>query len=178
MISNGIFYSKLIYCINVWGGVWRIPGILDDKRRSSPTITLEDHRKLQVLQNVILRLKTGMGKATHVKTLLSEAKQLSVQQLAAYHSVLSIFKCISARQPGYMHNRLFPEINKNLKLRNTTNQDIQIGFELTLARSSFFYRASRIWNALELDAKTSTLVNKLKKKAKTWIKNHISECPY
>ena len=176
MICNGIFYSKLIYCISVWGGVWNIPGILDDKRRCNPAITLENHRRLQVLQNVVLRLKTRMGMDTPVKTLLYEAKQLSVQQLAAYHSMLSVYKCKLSKQPEYMYRRLFPDRNDNGILRYNL---IQIDYKLSLARSSFFYRASTIiWNALECDAKMASSVQKFKVLTKKWIKNNISECPY
>ena len=166
MICNGLFYSKLMNCISVWGGVWNIPGILDDKKRCNPAITLEDNRKLQVLQNVVLRLKTGLEIRTPVKTLLHEANQLSVQQLVAYHSVLSIFKCKRVSQPEYMHNRLFPDMNGNQNMRTTENLDIRIDFELSLARSSFFYRASRIWNSLYMDIKTAKSVTTFKKLTK------------
>ena len=56
MVANCLFYSKLIYCMSLWGSVWDIPGILDETERTSPTISKEDVRKLQTLQNTVLRL--------------------------------------------------------------------------------------------------------------------------
>ena len=140
MICNGLFYSKLIYCLSVWGGMWNLPNVLDDNRRCNPTITLEDNRKLQVLQNSVLRLKTGLCKETPVNTLLAEAKQLSVQQLTAYHSVLSVYKCKQSTQPEYIYNRLFPTNHNvgNRNLRTIDLQEIKIEFRLSLSRSSFF----------------------------------------
>ena len=35
IIANGLFNSKLIYGISVWGGVWNLPGVLDEEKRNS-----------------------------------------------------------------------------------------------------------------------------------------------
>ena len=56
MIINGLFNSKLIYGITVYGGVWGLPGIFTEDATNSTGITKEDMRKLQVLQNSALRL--------------------------------------------------------------------------------------------------------------------------
>ena len=37
--------SKLIYGISVWGGVWEIPGILNDVRRSAISLIKKDNKK-------------------------------------------------------------------------------------------------------------------------------------
>ena len=118
-----------------------------------------------------------MGKDTPIKTLLCQAKQLSLQQLVAYHSVLLVYKCRQVGQPEYLHNRLFPVINENNRLRTAAQQDIRIDFDLSLSRSSFFYRASRIWNALSLEAKESLTVRRFKTLTKQWIKDNISATP-
>ena len=173
LVCDGMFNSKLIYCISVWGGVWNLPGVYDDKKRCNPTITLEDNRKLQVLQNSVLRLKTRLCKETPVSTLLAETKQLSVQQLTAYHYVLAVYKCKQAMEPEYMYNRLFP---RNVVIRNfrrLTHQESRIDFELSLSRSSFFYRASRLWNGLQLEAKITEQVRTFKRLAKEWITKNI-----
>ena len=54
-VLNGMFNSKLIYRITVYGGVWGLPGKLNDDPVKSTSISKEDMRKLQVLQNVALR---------------------------------------------------------------------------------------------------------------------------
>ena len=56
MIINGLFNSKLIYGITVYGGVWGLPGIFTEDATNSTGITKEDMRKLQVFQNSALRL--------------------------------------------------------------------------------------------------------------------------
>ena len=52
LILNGLFTSKLIYGIAVYGGVWGIPGIpgiLNVEPVNSTSISKEDMRKPQVL---------------------------------------------------------------------------------------------------------------------------------
>ena len=79
MALDGIFTSKLIYGITVWGGIWGLPGSLDETNRKSTSITKEDMRKLQVLQNSALRTQTGSRYDVPTATLLSKTGQLSVQ---------------------------------------------------------------------------------------------------
>ena len=86
LILNGLFTSKLIYGITIYGGVWGLPGVLNEDPINSTSITKEDMRKLQVLQNSAIRLLLSKPRDTHVKTLLQESNQMSVHQLVAYHT--------------------------------------------------------------------------------------------
>ena len=47
--------SKLSYCLNVFGGVWGIPGVQDETSIKT-SITKQDMRRLQVLQNKTMRV--------------------------------------------------------------------------------------------------------------------------
>ena len=60
-VMNGLFNGKLIYGISVWGSVWNLPGVLDIERRHSPALSKDDHNKLQILQNKVFRLATGLS---------------------------------------------------------------------------------------------------------------------
>ena len=57
-IVGGILTSKLIYAMSLWEGLWDIPGTFDTGTRTSTTKT--DMRRLQVLQNKVMRLETHM----------------------------------------------------------------------------------------------------------------------
>ena len=107
MALDGIFTSKLIYGITVWGGIWGLPGSLDETNRKSTSITKEYMRKLQVLQNSALRTQTGSRYDVPTATLLSKTGQLSVHQLAAYHSATQVNKIHESKQPSYHQFRLF-----------------------------------------------------------------------
>ena len=62
-LVSGIFTSKMMFGATVWGGVWDIPGVQGDNIRKT-SIGKSDMRKLQVLQNKVLRLQTRMPYGT------------------------------------------------------------------------------------------------------------------
>ena len=70
MIANGIFVSKLIFQISLWGGT-------------------EEYllNSLQIIQNKAARCVARRGKYTPVVELLKHCGWLSVRQLVLYHSV-------------------------------------------------------------------------------------------
>ena len=73
MIANGVFCSKLIFQISLWGGT-------------------EEYllNSLQVVLNKAARFVAKRGKFTPVADLLRQCGWLSVRQLVFYHSVVQI----------------------------------------------------------------------------------------
>ena len=90
LVMEGLFSSKLIYGMTVWGRVWGIPGSLDEETRTSRTMTKEDLRKLQVLQNKCMRLVTNSEYRTPTEHLLLATGSLSVHQRIAHISLAQI----------------------------------------------------------------------------------------
>ena len=126
-IASGIFTSKLVYCITVWGGIWGLPNEQNEKRRNT-SISKESMRKLQVCQNKVLRLLTGKDYETPTSELLALCNELSVHQLVAYHSACQVFKVSKSQLPNYHYKRLFLEYNT----------DNIVDFRLALGKSNFF----------------------------------------
>ena len=65
-------------------------------------------------------------------------------------------------------NALFPQ---------TRQQEVnvaRIDFDLSLARSSFFYQAQQIWSLLPEEIRSSNKIDSFKTKCKAWIKEHIA----
>ena len=150
---------------------------MDNQARSITSISKEDMRKLQVLQNAVLRLQTGLGWFTPTQVLVKRAKELSVHQLVAYHSALQVFKCQKTSQPEYMFNKLFLNNDHRVGLRSATNQLISINYNLSLSRGSFFYRAAKIFNSLPGHIKQIKTIPTFKKHLKIWIKENIAIVP-
>ena len=176
LILNGLFTSKLIYGITVYGGVWGIPGILNVDPVNSTSISKEDMRKLQVLQNQALRLLLNKPRETPVSSLLSEANQMSVHQLVAYHTACQTYKVYRNQEPVYHHRRLFGTPTP-LNTRSVENLGTRVEFGLSLARKSYFYQAAHIWNCLPLSTKTSSTIEKFKRSLKAWVMRTISMKP-
>ncbi len=90
MVMNGIFNSTLIYCLPVYGNVW----LQGDQRFRYRSFKKDDLRRLQVLQNRAHRLLTNLPSHTSTEVLVKASGQLSVHQLTAYHSLVSLHKVV------------------------------------------------------------------------------------
>ena len=176
LILNGLFTSKLIYGITVWGAVWGIPGDMDVEKRRSISTTKEDMRKLQVLQNKALRLYLRKPYDTPTSDLLLLSNQLSVHQLVAYHSAVQVFKIRESQKPSYHFERLFAR-SQSSRYSSSSTEANRIDYEMSLARNSFFFQASRIWNSLPQPVQLSRNVNTFKSSCKTWVKRNIAMRP-
>ena len=78
--------------------------------------------------------------------------------------------------PGYKYNRLFARgqndvVPETRTLNNFTANRVE--FKLSLARTHFFYQASRLWTALPDQNKSSRNKATIKKRSKTWVKTVI-----
>ena len=79
--SDGIITSCLLYCLPLFCNTWGLPS-MDDSTRRFQAFTKEDCRKLQVLQNKVLRMKTNnYEKNAPTNGLLEATGDLSVHQL-------------------------------------------------------------------------------------------------
>ena len=106
-ICQGMFNSKLLYCLQLFGNTW---GIVqnDDTKRKFKAFTKHDNQRLQVLQNKVLRMKTGLPFNTPTVQLTEAAGQMSVHQLTAYTTLLTVHKTLVRGQPHYFREKLTP----------------------------------------------------------------------
>ena len=175
-ILNGLFNSKLIYGITVYGGIWGLPGVLNEDPVHSTSISKEDMRKLQVLQNTAIRLLLRKSRDTPVTTLMKEANLLSVHQLVAYHTACQVFKIYQNKEPAYHYSRLFSDSDQP-ETRSATNLESRVDIKLSLGRNTFFYQAAHIWTALPYSMKTALSIDCFKKMVKPWIMRNITIRP-
>ena len=161
--------------MHVFGNVWGYD-TFDENNRHYSAFTKEDCRCLQVLQNKVARLKTGLDYDTPTENLLAKSNELSVHQLIAYHTILSLYKTLENKKPAYIYNKL--RLRENIRvqaLRN--NENINVRGDLTVTRGGFTYRAAKLYNMIPGDIRNIKHYKSFKKKVKKWIKNHISIRP-
>ena len=168
-ICSGLFYSKLIYCLQVFGTVWDIVHVGESCRRSV-SFTKEDNRRLQVIQNKILRLKTGLPKDTPTKDLVKASEDLSIQQLTAYTSLVLAQKSIFNQEPAY----LAAKFQRNPR---RPNKLILPNYRLSLSRDGFFYRSCALLNNLPADLQFDVPPKEFKSKVKLWIRENVPVRP-
>ena len=72
VITEGIFFSILNYCIEIYGNVWGL-ATYDDENRNSIAFTKDDNMKLQIIVNKVLRATTGLGRDAPIAQLLKQS---------------------------------------------------------------------------------------------------------
>jgi hypothetical protein len=156
MIANGIFMSKLVYLIPLWGG--------------SAQYLL---RSLQILQNKAARAVTRLEWHTPTAEILKQCGWLSVYQLSVHHSVVLVFKVKQEKSPKYLYNML--STTYNYTTRETDSKRIRHtrGTELGLAQDSFRWRSVDMFNLLPLEIRNMSNLRKFKSASKDWIKQNI-----
>ena len=160
MFANGLFQSKLIYLIPLWGGCEKF--LL---------------KGLQTVQNRAARVITRLGIYTSTKTLLRECCWLSVTQLVFFHSVVLLHKTRLAKSPRFLYEmaKEMPEpkydtrASREKKLLTTGDQMPS----QQLSWNSFRWRAVRSWNMLPLSLREVTNISKFKRDLKHWIMENV-----
>ena len=149
MIADGIFMSKLVYLIPLWGGC-----------------TKALIQSLQTLQNKAARAFTKLDWNTPTSEILKQCGWLSVNQLSVYHTVILAFKVIKAKSPKYLYTMFNTSYYYQTrqadggKVRSTKTP------ELELAKDSFSWRAAQLYNQLPDNIRTLKTILEFKSATK------------
>ena len=158
MIANGIFLSKLCYLIPLWSGT-----------------TDQTKRMLQTAQNKAARYMLKCSWDTPTRELLSKCNWLSINQLAAFHSIVTIHKILHCKEPKYLSDKFQGTFPRNTRLASSGAIRIDCRFKasLSLTESSFRWKAAKLYNRLPEDIRTEKRLPSFKANLKTWIKDNI-----
>ena len=149
-ITDGIFKSVLVYCLPVFAGM-----------------DLGDLRDLQIMQNRAAQIVTRSPPRAHRYPMYERLKWLSVNQLIAYHSVISIFKIRKNNVPEYL---------ASICNHDSRNRRIIIpNWSLSLGQKSFRIRGAENWNILPIFVRTQPKLGTFKKLAKKWILENVQK---
>ena len=160
MVAEGIFMSKLIYLIEVWGGC--------------EAFLL---KSVQILQNKAARIVTRRDRRTPVCELLLECGWLSVKQLVFYHSVLMLHKTRVSTLPKYLYNMYIfnQETEKSTRLGalKLIKSSKSVNPKTQLTRNGFKFRSIQYYNQLPLEIRCVEKVTHFKKLLKLWIRENV-----
>ena len=162
MFANGLFMSKLIYLIPLWGGCEKFL-----------------IRALQVVQNKAARVVTKLGIFTPIKTLLRQCGWLSVHQLVFFHTVVLMYKTLANKSPEYLFRMTGSEYNYKTRAKDAgkLRQVQEYKVENELNYKSYRWRSIRSWNQLPQDITSITSIQEFKFKLKAWVMENISIHP-
>ena len=174
-IAEGIFFSLLNYCIDVYGNTWGLES-LDTETRHSSAFRREDNRRIQVVVNKVLRILLGMDRDTPTSTLCELSGQLSVHQRVAFFTLCSVYKVLSTGMPDYSF-KLLKNNDARRHRTGTMNHCQRIDYKLSISRDSHMYRCSRLFNMLPVDVTNAVNFNSFKKVVKPWVMANIPAQP-
>ena len=101
MFSEGIFFSRINYCLPVYGNVFGLEKYKDTGSRYV-NFTTRDNNRLQTLQNKVNRILTNSRQGTSTSDLLKRTNSLSIQQMIAYQTLITTFKILKTSKPAYL----------------------------------------------------------------------------
>ena len=158
MIANGVFCSKLIFQISLWGGTEEF--LLNS---------------LQIVQNKAARFVARRGIYTPVADLLKQCGWLSVRQLVFYHSVMQIYKTIFTTYPQYINSKLSNQFPYNTRLAQSDSVRMGADFQskLELTEKSFMNRATISYNLLPPELRRTPKLETFKEKLKVWVQENV-----
>ena len=91
---------------------------------------------------------------------------LTVRQLIAYHTLISVYRVRSTQEPEHLAEILSKDNhNGHIVMKNT---------RLELYRNSFVFRGSLLWNRLPRSLRIETKLSMFKKGLRSWVVENIS----
>ena len=122
-------------------------------------------KSIQVLQNRAAQVVTHFPPRTRREDLFNKVKWLTVNQLVAYNTPLTLFKIRKTGEPEYLA--------QFLKYDNRQDRIIIPNTQLGLAKKSFVWRGSANWNSLSQELRKCNKIGKFKRGAKQWVIDNI-----
>ena len=169
--ASGIFYSKLNYCLPVFGNVFSLDRYKQERNRYT-SFTKTDNSRLQVLQNKLNRLLLDARYDTPTSQLLEETDSLSIQQMIAYQTAVMAHKIVKTKKPEYLASKI-QERNVYGGLRGRWGSIGQPSYTLSISKEGFLYRAATILNMMEENLRTEPRIEIFKTSTKVWVKEKI-----
>ena len=173
--ASGLFYSKLNYCLPVYGNVLSLEEYKEENSRHQ-SYTAKDNGKLQVLQNSLNRLLLSARYDTPTEELLQRTSSLSVQQMIAYHSGVLAYKIVKAGKPNYIAEKLTrKDVGK--KLRGNLGRISIKKKKLAISREGFIYRAALLLNKIDEDLRNEEKLDRFKTGFRKWVLQNVAIKP-
>ena len=173
--ASGIYYSKLNYCLPVFGNVFGLDEYKEENSRYQ-TFTVNDNYTLQVLQNKMNRLLTQAEYNTPTVKLLDDTDSLSILQMIANQSAILAYKIIKSGKPQYLAQKL-QQKKEGMVLRGNLGSIRQTNKKRSITKEGFVYRSVALMNKLDDNLRNEGDLGCFKTGMKKWVKENISVKP-
>ena len=119
------------------------------------------------MQNKAAQIVTRSPPRAEWSPMYNRLGWLTVNQLVFYHSVLTIYKIRSSKEPEHLASSL---------LRDNRNGRILIpNVDLRLTQTSFTIRGAENWNSIPIKLRLIKKIGPFKKQVKKWVKDNVPQ---
>ena len=104
---------------------------------------------------------------------------MSVHQLIAYHTIMTVHRVVTSQYPKYMAYKLQlrkPDGDGVFPLRQVNTINVP-KTDLTLSRGGFVVRGAILWNSLPIEMRSETKKEYFRKSVRKWVKENIHKRP-
>ena len=102
------------------------------------------------------------GSNFETSELLEKSRKLSVHQLVAYHTLLTVHKSIFQGSPNYVSQKIYYKSNGTSRYE----KKVSVHGKLTTSKSGFMYQGGCLWNQLPLEIRSMDRYKSFKPKFK------------
>ena len=148
-IVQGLFNSVLCYCLPLFGGC-----------------NSSDIQLLQTQQNRAGRIVLNLPPRFNRDTMFDMLGWMTVHQLVAYHTLLTVFRIRRSKEPEYLARALCRD--------NYRGNIIVTNSRLGLYKKSFVQRGSTLWNSVPPELRRIPGTAAFKAKLKKWVHESVS----
>ena len=143
LLANGLFQSKLLYLLPMWGG-----------------LPARDAKKIQIIINKCACMVLGANRRIRTRSLMEKCGWLYFRELVDYHSLIQMFKLVNVGKPTNLRRQLIIRQNNTIEI---------FPARLKISRSSFKWRTSTLWNDLPDYLRNMDKISTFKKSLKSFI---------
>ena len=122
LLANGLFMSKLLYLLPMWGG-----------------LPHRDVKTFQILMNKCARMVLGCSRKMRTRKLMESCNWLYFKEMVSYQSAVQLFKIINFNTPQNLRNKLTLLEDNKIQLAEA---------RLKCVKKSFSWRTVCFWNDL------------------------------
>ena len=112
------------------------------------------------------------------KLQMKKTGTLSVHQMIAYYTLLTVFKVIKTGKPSYLSSKLMVNRDAGVARRGLEASTIATpNYILGVSRAGFIYRGAKLFNMLPGNLREISETGKFKAESRRWIQRNIKVKP-
>ena len=116
---------------------------------------------------------TRLPWGTETALLLNQVGWLSVNQLSAYHKLVSYYKIDRDEKPAYLSEKFKKNFLYNTRQKATNCLQVSITPKSGTSCDSFVHSTTMLWNTLPVNLRKAASLQKFKTALKSWVKQNI-----